>query len=84
VRGRWLRPYLGYYLGLVEDNRCSVPENSHVLCHLVKREEELFKIDAVRFERLMTLLRQGVEGGLDDIALVEVRFVVARASTPHA
>jgi hypothetical protein len=55
-----------------------------VLCHLVKREEELFKIATVRFERLMTLLHQGVEGGLEDIALVEVRSVVARASTPHA
>jgi hypothetical protein len=34
------------------------------------REEELFKISAASFECLATLLRQGVEGGLEDIFLV--------------
>jgi hypothetical protein len=34
VRGRWVRSYLGYYLGLVEDDRCSVLENNPVSRHL--------------------------------------------------
>jgi hypothetical protein len=45
--------------------------------------EELLKIGMVRFERLVTLLRQGVEGGFEDITLVEVRSVVAGVSTLH-
>jgi hypothetical protein len=32
VRGRWVRPYLGYYLRLVEEDQRSVLENSPVLC----------------------------------------------------
>jgi hypothetical protein len=53
-------------------------------CHFTTREEELFKIGAVRIERLATLLHQGVEGGLEDVALVEVGSVVAGVSTLHA
>jgi hypothetical protein len=64
VRGRWVRPYLGYYLRLVEDDRCSIPENSPLPCHFTTREKELFEIDVVSFERLAILLRQGVECGL--------------------
>jgi hypothetical protein len=41
------------------------------------RKEEFFKIGALCFKRLATLLRQGVEGGLEDVALVEIRSVVA-------
>jgi hypothetical protein len=52
--------------------------------HLTTRREELLKIGAVCFERLATLLRQGVEGGLEDVALVGVRSVMARVSTLHA
>jgi hypothetical protein len=52
--------------------------------HLATQKEELFKISAIRFERFATLLRQGVEGGLEDVALVEVGFVVAGVSTLHA
>jgi hypothetical protein len=36
----------------------------------------------VRFERLATLLCQGVEGWLEDVALVEVRSVVAGVNSP--
>jgi hypothetical protein len=32
ARGRWVRPYLGYYLGLVEEDWCGILENS--LCHV--------------------------------------------------
>jgi hypothetical protein len=84
VRGRWVRSYLGYYLGLVEDDWCSVLENSHIPRHFTTREEELLKIGVVYFERLTTLLRQGVEGGLEDVSLVEVRSVVTEVSTLHA
>jgi hypothetical protein len=56
MRGRWVKPYLGYYLGFVEDNRRSVLENSPVSRHLTTREEDLIKIGVVRFERLATLL----------------------------
>jgi hypothetical protein len=84
VRGRWVRPYLGYYLGLVEDDRCSILENSTLPHHFTMREEELFEIGAVSFEHLATLLRQSVEGGLKDVALVEVGSVVAGIFTLHA
>jgi hypothetical protein len=48
------------------------------------REEEFFVIGAVSFERLVTLLHQGVEGRLDDVVLVKVGSVGARVSTIHA
>jgi hypothetical protein len=84
MRGRWVRPYLRYYLRLVEDDRCSILENSPMPHHFAAREEELFKIDAVSFKRLATLLHQGVEGGLKDVALVEVESIVAGVSTLYA
>jgi hypothetical protein len=76
ARARWVRPYLRYYLRLVDDDRCSIPENSPLPHHFTTREEELFKIDTVSFERLVTLLCQGVEGGLEDVALIVVRAIV--------
>jgi hypothetical protein len=48
------------------------------------QEEELFEIGMVSFQSLATLFRQGVEGGLEDVVLVEVGFVVAGVSTLHA
>jgi hypothetical protein len=84
ARGRWVRPYLGYYLGLVEDDRCSIPENNPLPCHFTTREEELSKIGDVSFECLATLLHQGVEGGFEDVALVNVGSVVNKVSTHHA
>jgi hypothetical protein len=45
------------------------------------REEELLKIGMVRFERLATLLRQGVDGKFEYVALVEVGSIVIRVST---
>jgi hypothetical protein len=51
--------------------------------HFATREEELFKIDVVRIECLVTLFRQGVEGVLEDVALVKVGSVVDRVSTLH-
>jgi hypothetical protein len=47
-------------------------------------EEELFEISAVSFERHASHLHQGVEGGLEDVVLVEVGSVGARISTLHA
>jgi hypothetical protein len=52
--------------------------------HFATREEELFKIDVVRIECLTTLLHQGVEGGLEDVTLIEVGSVVARVFTLYA
>jgi hypothetical protein len=40
-----------------------------MMCHFITREEELFEIGTVNFECLATLLRQGVEGGLEDVVL---------------
>jgi hypothetical protein len=71
------------YLGLGEDNHRSVLENHPLSRYLATRKEELLKIGAVHFERLATLLRQSVEGGLEDVSLVEVRSVVAGVSTLH-
>jgi hypothetical protein len=84
VRERWIRLYLGYYHGSVEDDRCSIPKNSHMPCHFATREEEPNKIGAVHVERLATLLRQGVEDGLEDAAVVEVGSIVVGVSTLHA
>jgi hypothetical protein len=68
----------------VKDYWCSILENSLLPRHFTTREEELFEIGAVSFKRLVTLLCQGVEGGLEDVALFEVRSVVAGVSTLHA
>jgi hypothetical protein len=84
ARGRWVRLYLRYYLGLVEDDRCSIPENNLLPSHLATQEEELSKISNVSFECLSTLLRQGVEGGFEDIVIVEVEYTVVRVFTLHA
>jgi hypothetical protein len=51
--------------------------------HFTAREEELFNIGTVSFKHLVTLLRQGVEGGFEDVALIEVGSVVAAVSTLH-
>jgi hypothetical protein len=84
VRRPRVRPYLGYYFELGEDDRRSVLQNRSLSRHLTTQKEELLKIGAVRFKCLVTLLRQGVEAGLEDVALVEVASVVARVSTLHA
>jgi hypothetical protein len=84
VKRQWVRPYLGYYLRLVEDDRYSILENSPISRHSAAREEELFKNGTVNFKCLVTLLYQGVEGGLQDVALVKVGSIVAGVSTLHA
>jgi hypothetical protein len=84
TRGQWVRPYLGYYLELMEDDRCSILDNGPLLRHLTTQEEELSEISVVSFKRLSTLLLQIVEGGFEDVALVEVESIVARVSTLHA
>jgi hypothetical protein len=47
LRGRWVRSYPGYYLGLVEDDHHGILENSPKLHHFTMREEELFKVGVV-------------------------------------
>jgi hypothetical protein len=84
MRWCWVRSYLGYYLRLVEDDRCSIPKNSPLPHHFTTREEEVSEIGDVSFECLATLLYQGVEGGFEDVALVEVESIVARVSTLRA
>jgi hypothetical protein len=59
-------------------------KNSPMPHHFTTREEELFKIGTVRIERLVNLLRQGFEGGFEDVALVEVGSVVPGVCTLHA
>jgi hypothetical protein len=76
-RRRWVRPYLG----LGEDDRCGILENSPLSRHPATQKEELLKIGMVRFKHLVTLLCQGVEGGLEDVALVKVGSVAAGVST---
>jgi hypothetical protein len=68
----------------VEDDRRSVLKNSPMPHNFITREEEFFKIGVVSFKCPVTLLRQGVEGRLEDIALVEVRSVGAGVSTLDA
>jgi uncharacterized membrane protein len=55
-----------------------------MLHYFTAREEELFKIGAISFECLATLLYQGVESGLEDVTLVEVGSIVVGVSTLHA
>jgi hypothetical protein len=52
--------------------------------HLVARVEEVIHFGVVSLERLAILLREGIEGGFDDVVLVEVGSVDARASLLHA
>jgi hypothetical protein len=59
-------------------------EDSPMSHHFTTQEEELFKFGAVRFEHIVILLHRGVKGGFEDVALVEVRSVVAGVSTFHA
>jgi hypothetical protein len=84
VRGRWVRLYLGFYLRLIEDDRCSISENSPLRRHFATREEELFEVSAESFECLVTLLHQGVEGRPEDVILIEVGSVIAEVSTLYA
>jgi hypothetical protein len=84
VRERWVRSYLGYYLGHVKDDRCSIPENNPLPRHLTMLEEDLSDIGDVSFERLSTILRQSVKGGFKDVFLIEVRSIIAGVSTLHA
>jgi hypothetical protein len=67
-----------------EDDQRSVLEINLISHHFTVREEELFKIGAVSFERLATLLYQGVEGRFEDIIFVEAGSVVVGVSTLHA
>jgi hypothetical protein len=76
--------YLGYYLRLVEDDCRSILENSPMSRHFTMQEKELLKIGMLHFERLVTLLHQGVEGRLEDVSLVEVGSIVPGVSTLHA
>jgi hypothetical protein len=68
----------------MEDDRCSVLENSPVPRHFIMREEELFKIGVLHIKCLSTLLHQGVECRLEDIALVKVGSTVVGVFTLHA
>jgi hypothetical protein len=68
----------------MEDDRCGVPQNSPLPHHFTTREEELFEIDTVSFECLVTLLYQGVKGRLDIVVLVDVESVGAEVFTVHA
>jgi hypothetical protein len=67
----------------VEDDRCSILKNDPLPRHLATQEEELSEIGDVSFERLSTLLRQGVEGGFENVALVKVGSVIVGVSTLH-
>jgi hypothetical protein len=64
VRRRWVRPYLRWYPRLAEDDQCPVLENSLLLHHFTTREEELFEVDVVSFECLVTLLHQVLKVGM--------------------
>jgi hypothetical protein len=68
----------------VEDDRCSIPNDYPLPRHFVTREEELSEINNVSFKCLSTLLHQSVEGGFENVALVEVSTIVVGVSTLHA
>jgi hypothetical protein len=65
------------------DDWCGVLENGPLLCHFTTQEEEFFEIGTVSLKRLVTLLRQCVEGRFNDVFFVEVGPVGVRVSTLH-
>jgi hypothetical protein len=67
----------------MKDDRCGVPENGPLLHHFTTREEELFEISAVSFKHHVNLLRQGVEGSVEDVDLVKVGSNGDGVSTLH-
>jgi hypothetical protein len=72
------------YLSLADDDWRCVLEDERLPHHLVTRVEEFLQISTISLKRLVIILRQGVKGGLDDVVLVEVGSVDARASLLHA
>jgi hypothetical protein len=52
-------------------------------CHLITQQEDLIYLLVIGLECLAILLRQVVEGRLDDVALVEVRSIGAGVSFLH-
>jgi hypothetical protein len=67
----------------VENDLCSILENGPLPRHLAIREEELSEIGDVSFERLSSLIRQSIECGFEDVALIEVESVVVGVSSLH-
>jgi hypothetical protein len=63
-RKRWVRPYLGCYLGLVDDDRRGVLEHEPLSCHLITQVEELIQIGVVGLERLAILPVKVLKVGL--------------------
>jgi hypothetical protein len=76
--------YLECYLGLMDDNQRCVLEDEPLPHHLVTRVEELIHHRTVSLKHAVIFLHQRVKGGLDDVVLVEVGSVDARASLLHA
>jgi hypothetical protein len=69
---------------LVDDDRCCILEDELLLCYLITRVEELIYLGTTSLEYLVILLHQVVEGGLDDVVLVEVGSIDTRATFLHA
>jgi hypothetical protein len=69
---------------VTDDDRCGVLMDGPLPHHFTMREEEFLEIGAISFKGHATILRQGVEGRLDDVVLVEVRSVGAGAPPLHA
>jgi hypothetical protein len=83
-RKRWVRSYLGCYLGLVDDDRRYILEDDPLPCYLITWVEQLIYLHAVSLERLEILLHQGVKCRFDDVVLVEVGSIDTGASFLHA
>jgi hypothetical protein len=79
-RKQWVRSYLGCYLILLNDVGRCVHEDEPLPLPLITRVKELIHLCVVSLERLAILLHQGVECGLDDVVLIEVRFIDVGAS----
>jgi hypothetical protein len=83
-RKRWVRSYLEYYFGLTDDGECCILNDGPLPRYLITQVEKLLQTSAVSIECFVTLLHQGVQGGLDDVVLVEVGSIDAEASLLHA
>jgi hypothetical protein len=75
--------YLRCYLNIADDDRHYILLDEPLPRYHVMREEEPIYLIVVCLERLVIFLHQVVEGWFDDVVIVEVGSVGARASFLH-
>jgi hypothetical protein len=75
---RGVGPYLRCYRA-----RC-ILSGEALPCHLIMRQEDLIHLLVTGLKRLVILLRQVVECKLDDVVLIDVRYIYVGTSFLHS